>query len=333
MKHILMIGTGGTIASDRSENGLVPVLTSEQLLRYVPGIRKFCSIDCIQPFSLDSTNMQPRHWQQISEVLQAHYDRYDGFVIAHGTDTMAYTAAALTYLVQGSKKPIVLTGSQKPIGFDSTDSKVNLEDAFRCACCDSLHGVLLVFNGKIMLGSRACKTHSQSYEAFSSINYPYVGIVQGGKILQYIEPCYSDLPVFYPAPDPKVALLKLIPGTDPELLRWMLQHNDGLVLESFGVGGIPEYPDSAFLEALEEGIAAKKAIVLTTQVQYEGSSLGTYQVGRCLTVHPEILEAGNMTTSAVCAKLMCILGRTKDPDEVRRLFYLPVACDFLRAAE
>ena len=136
MKNILLIGTGGTIASDVTEDGLAPELTTEQLLSHLPAISGICNVDCVQLLNLDSTNMRPEHWLKMVRCIRESYDRYDGFVITHGTDTMAYTAAALSYLIQGSPKPIILTGAQKPIGFDSTDSKINLADAFRCAASD-----------------------------------------------------------------------------------------------------------------------------------------------------------------------------------------------------
>ena len=130
MKRILMIGTGGTIASGKTAEGLMPELTSEQLLSFVPAVSALCRAECLQLLSLDSTNLAPSHWLLIAKAIRERYDRYDGFVISHGTDTMAYTAAALSYLIQGARKPIILTGAQKPISFDSTDSKVNLTDAF-----------------------------------------------------------------------------------------------------------------------------------------------------------------------------------------------------------
>ena len=170
-KRILLIGTGGTIASEVTENGLAPELTTEQLLSHIPAISGICGVDCIQLLNLDSTNMAPEHWLEMARCVKEHYDGYDGFVLTHGTDTMAYTAAALSYLIQNSPKPIVLTGAQKPIGFDSTDSKINLADAFRCAAED-LPGVSIVFNGRVILGTRAKKTRSKSFQAFSSINFP-----------------------------------------------------------------------------------------------------------------------------------------------------------------
>ena len=329
MKHILMIGTGGTIASQIGQDGLRPALTSEQLLCFVPKVSEFCRVDCIQLFSLDSTNIRPENWVALAKAIQENYDRYDGFVVSHGTDTMAYTAAALSYLIQGAKKPIILTGAQKPISFDSTDSKINLTDAFLCAASDRLHGVMIVFNGKVIQGTRACKTRSKSYEAFSSINYPYLAVLQDGSLLQYIENAYLDAPVFSDRLDGNVALLKLIPGVPSSLAAYMLQENDALILESFGVGGIPSYPGSGFLVTLQKGIEAGKTIVLTTQVQNEGSDVGVYQVGYEIRHTPQILEAFDMTTEAICGKLMWILGQTRDPEQINRLFYTPVANDIL----
>ena len=329
MKRILMIGTGGTIASARSEEGLLPELSTQELLSFVPAVSSLCGIDSVQLFSLDSTDICPSHWLQLAAEIRAQYDRYDGFVIAHGTDTMAYTAAALSYLIRGARKPIILTGAQKPISFDSTDSKVNLTDAFRCACSDRLHGVMIVFNGKVILGTRARKTRTKSYEAFSSINYPYLAVLQDDCILQYIENSFSPAPEFSDRLDDRVALLKLIPGVRTELVQYMLRENDALILESFGVGGIPSYHGTQFLDAVTAGLAAGKTVVLTTQVQNEGSNVGVYQVGRRISTGSSILEAFDMTTEAVVGKLMWILGQTSDPAEIRRLFYTPVANDIL----
>ena len=164
MKRILMIGTGGTIASGKTAEGLMPELTSEQLLSFVPAVSSLCRAECLQLLSLDSTNLAPTHWRLIAKAIRERYDRYDGFVISHGTDTMAYTAAALSYLIQDCPKPIVLTGAQKPIWFDGTDSKRNLTDAFLYAC-RGCGGVQIVFNGKVILGTRARKTSTKSFNA------------------------------------------------------------------------------------------------------------------------------------------------------------------------
>ena len=330
MKKILMLGTGGTIASEMTPEGLTPELRPAQLLSYVPAIKDLCQVDCLSLFNIDSTNITPRHWCAISRALELNYNLYDGFVISHGTDTMAYTAAALSYLIQGSPKPIVLTGAQKPIGFETTDSKQNLRDAFAAAASD-MAGVMLVFNGKVILGTRARKTRSKSFEAFSSINYPLLGLVREGRIVPYIPPEETGGPVFYDRVDPAVSLMKLIPGADCAVAEFLLQRSHGLIIEAFGVGGLPSYKAGDFYKAVRAGLEAGRTVVLTTQVENEGSDLSVYQVGSHLKRNLPILEAYDMTTEAVTAKLMWILGQTRERQEVERLFYTPVARDILMA--
>ena len=186
MKHILLIATGGTIASRPTENGLAPQLLADDILRCVPALGSLCRIDAVQPMNIDSTNMSPDCWLALADCLRAHYDQYDGFVIAHGTDTMAYTACALSYLVQQSGKPIVLTGAQKSIYMQDTDARRNLYDAFVAAQDDNLAGVYIVFDGRVILGTRARKTRTKSMNAFSSIDYPDVALIRDGRILHYI---------------------------------------------------------------------------------------------------------------------------------------------------
>lgn len=327
-KRILLIGTGGTIASEMGDSGLVPELTSEQLLRYVPGIFGICEAECVQLFSLDSTNIRPAHWLCIAKTIRDCYEAYDGFVVSHGTDTMAYTAAGLSYLIQNSHKPIVLTGAQKPIGYETTDSKQNLRDSFKVAASD-LSGVLLVFNGKIIMGTRARKTHSKSFEAFSSINYPIVGMVQDGRIIPYIQPECGAPVRFYDTLDFGVTLLKLVPGIDCGIAQYLLERSSALIIESFGVGGLPDYENGSFYDTVKRGLDAGKTVVMTTQVENEGSDLSVYHVGSSIKRNLPILEAYDMTTEAVIAKLMWILGQTAGRTQVTELFYTPVACDIL----
>ena len=328
MKNILMIGTGGTIASEMTPEGLTPELNTRQLLEFIPDIGRLCHVDCLQLYSLDSTNIQPENWLGVVDTLRKNYDAYDGFVISHGTDTMAYTAAALSYLVQGSAKPIVLTGAQKPIWFDGTDSKRNLTDAFLYAC-RGCGGVQIVFNGKVILGTRARKTFSKSFQAFSSVNYPDLAVLQDERLLQYIRTESLPRPVFYDTLCENVGLLKLIPGTKRELVEFMMECYDGIVVESFGVGGLPEYPGHEFYPVVRRAVERGKIIVMTTQVPNEGSDLTVYHVGGRLKQNLRLLEAYDMTTEAAVAKLMWILGQTRDFDEAEKLFYQPVARDIL----
>ena len=329
MKKVLMLGTGGTIASGMTQSGLIPVLSTQELVEKVPEISDLCEVTCRQLFSIDSTNITPAHWLTIAEAIRESYDVFDGFVIAHGTDTMAYTAAALSYLIQGSPKPIILTGAQKPIIFENTDSKTNLTDAFRCAVSD-LCGVMIVFNGRVILGTRARKTRTTSLQAFSSINYPLLAVLQNGFLMEYIRPACYGRPVFYDRLNERVGLLKMTPGADCGLLSYLLSHNDAVIIESYGVGGLPSYQGSGFFDVIRDAIrGGGKTIVMTTQVQNEGSNLAVYDVGFHLKNDLHLLEAYDMTTEAALAKLMWILGQTSRPDEIRRLFCTPVAYDML----
>lgn len=323
-----MIGTGGTIASEMTESGLSPKLDTEQLLHYIPRVRSLCAVDCVQPMNLDSTNMTPMDWLTIARCIRSRYDEYDGFVISHGTDTMAYTAAALSYLIQNSPKPIVLTGAQKPISMDVTDSKTNLMDAFIYACSENASGVCIVFNGSVILGTRAKKIRTHSFSAFSSINFPELAVLQDGKVLQYIILPRQKEPLFYDNIHDNIGLVKLIPGADAGMLDYAIARYDAVIVESFGVGGLPETPDSRFFSSICRAKEMGKLIVMTTQVLSEGSNLNVYRVGFSLK-DQGILEAFDMTTETVVGKLAWILGQTRDPGKIARMFYTPIAHDLL----
>ena len=329
VKHILMIGTGGTIASEKTPSGLTPELNTEQLLSFIPGIADLCHVDCLQLYSLDSTNICPRHWLGLAAAIRDRYDDYDGFVIAHGTDTMAYTAAALSYLVQGSPKPIVLTGAQKPIWFDGTDSKRNLTDAFLYAC-RGCGGVQIVFNGKVILGTRARKTRTRSFDAFSSIDYPETAVFRDTRLIPFLRRP-ADLPPvqFYEQLDPAVFVLRLVPGMRADIIPLLAPHYRALVLESFGVGGLPGGEQGEMFAELRRWCDSGRLAVFTTQVPHEGCDLAVYEVGRAVGELPGVLEAHDMTPEAVAVKLMWALGQTQDRAEVMRLFETPVEVDII----
>lgn len=331
MKKILLIATGGTIASKSTESGLTPQLNSGEILEYVPSIDQMCHVDTIQLFNLDSTNIQPKHWEALAETIYENYHKYDGFVILHGTDTMAYTSAALSYLVQNSRKPVVLTGAQRPIDKEITDAKMNLYDSFLYACDDKSNGVVIVFQGQVIVGTRARKIRSKSFNAFSSINFPDVAVIRNSRIIRYIETVPDEAPVFYTHMNPRVFTLKLIPGMDAGVIHYLLPHYDALIIESFGVGGIPCYEEDTFMQAIEEWIGAGKILVMTTQVPTEGSDMVIYNVGSRIKERFDLLEAYDMTPEATVTKLMWLLGKTKDFNEIRRLFYKQINHDMIGA--
>ncbi len=330
MKKILMIGTGGTIASTKTISGsLHPQLTSEEILMYIPGISQICEVDTVQVCNMDSTNISPDIWVLLVQTIHNHYETYDGFVISHGTDTMAFTAAALSYLIQNSPKPIVLTGAQRPINMDITDSKTNLFDSFLYAASELSSGVQIVFNGKVILGTRARKTHSKSFQAFSSINYPYLAVIQDSHLIQYISQPKQGTPIFFDKLNPRVGLFKLTPGADSDILDYMFTKYDAVIIESYGVGGIPSLPHYHYLSIIQKWIDQGKTVVMTTQVPNEGSDMNIYQVGHELKNKVSIIEAYDMITEAVVSKLMWILGQTNDPELIKGMFYTTVSNDIL----
>ena len=328
MKHILMIATGGTIASKETADGLAPQLTSEELLAEVPELEQLCRIDTVQLMNRDSTNINSRDWLQMAACVREHYDAYDGFVLTHGTDTMAYTAAALSYLIQNNAKPVVITGSQKSIFNQDTDARENLRDAFLYACDDGACGVHIVFDHKVILGTRARKMRTKSYNAFSSIDYPETAILRGRQVVYYIPEQAAGAPKFYDRLDPGVFVLKLIPGMDPGMIPEIFRLYDCVIVESFGVGGIPQRLMDAFAEGLGHYEQTHKVLILTTQVTYEGSDVGVYEVGKRVKNRFRFLEAHDMTIEAVVTKSMWLLAQNCDSfDQLQQRFYRQVNFD------
>lgn len=331
MKKILMIGTGGTIASRQTEHGLAPGLTPEDVLSYIPAVKDVCEVHTMQVCNLDSTNVTLEHWKLMVKAVEENYTKYDGFVICHGTDTLAYTASALSYMIQNSAKPIVVTGAQKPINMDVTDAKTNLLDSFIYAADDESQNVNIVFDGKVIVGTRARKERAKSYNAFSSINFPYLAVIQDGMLVRYIPEvsCSGKVKFFYDMEE-SVCVLKLIPGMKPDILSYLFEHYDCLVIESFGVGGIPQTLVQAFYEEMEKWTAKGKFVVMTTQVANEGSNMTVYEVGKQVKQDFNLMEAYDMTLESVITKLMWLMGKKNlNEQEIRSLFYKTINHDIL----
>lgn len=330
MKKILFIATGGTIASAKTEDGLTPAITSEELLAAVPDIRTMCLVDTVQPYSLDSTNMCWKQWIHLAEIIRENYEKYDGFVITHGTDTMSYAAATLSYLIQKNSKPVVLTGAQKSIQEPDGDARRNLYEAFAYATDPRACGTHVVFNGHVIAGTRARKTHSKSFDAFASIDFPDVGVFYDKKLLCYIdERAECGKVEFYNKLVPQIISLRVIPGMDPSIFDYIMQSCRGVVIESFGVGGIPYYGDNAFEEKIAAMMENGVRVVITTQVPHEGSNLSVYRVGHIIKEKYRVLEAFNMTTESVIAKMMWALAYSDSRESFESLFRTPVGKDHI----
>ena len=334
--RILIVATGGTIASAEEGNGLAPTLTGEQLAGYVPEIAELCAFDIVQPMNIDSTNMRPRDWMRIRDEIVARYDDYDGFVVLHGTDTMAYTAAALSYLIQGSPKPIVLTGSQRPMANPFTDAKLNLYQSMLYATDPRSRDVAVVFGGEVIAGTRARKQRTMSFNAFTSVNFPTLALIRGERVVRAgIDPRPADAPMrTYEQLNERVFVLKLTPEVGPGIFELLKADYNAIIVETFGIGGIPEHGKGdgpSFEQAIFDWVASGRTIVLTTQVPEEGCDLGVYEVGRAYADCPAILKGADMTTEALVAKTMWALGQTRDPERVRELFYRSVNHDRIDA--
>jgi L-asparaginase len=328
-----MITTGGTIACKQTEDGLAPGLTPEDILSYIPSVKNICEVDTLQVCHLDSTNVTPAHWKIMAKAIEEQYQAYDGFVICHGTDTLAYTAAALSYMIQNSAKPIVITGAQKPINTDVTDAKTNLLDSFIYAVDDASQNVNIVFDGKVIAGTRARKERSKSFDAFSSLNYPCTAVIQDGMLVRYIEeqPIKQSVQ-FYHEMSESVCTLKLIPGMKADILSYLFENYNCIVIECFGVGGIPQSLVQTFYDEMKKWAGRGKYVVMTTQIAKEGSDMTVYEVGKKVKQDFNLIEAYDMSFEATITKLMWIMGTgTHDYDAMRRMFYTQINHDILFA--
>jgi L-asparaginase len=325
MKKILLLATGGTIASVEGNEGLVPGLSAEELLRFIPNFSQDVKIDGKILMNIDSTNIQPEHWVKIADAVYKNYQDYDGFVITHGTDTLAYTSSALSYMLQGLDKPVVLTGSQVPISFQKSDAKKNVTDALRFACED-IGGVFIVFDGRVILGTRAVKMRTKSYDAFESINHPYVAYVNKNEVKYQWKPTPVTQSLSLNTNlCTDVFLMKLYPGTKPEIFDCLKGLYKGIIIESFGNGGLP-FEGRNLLLKIQELTEKGMAVVITTQCLEEGEDLRLYEVGRKVAQHQVILS-GDMNTEAIVGKLMWALGQTNSLDQVKKIIETPLAGD------
>jgi L-asparaginase len=320
MKRVLLLTTGGTIVARNSELGLRPQLGAAELLDFFPDLQKSYEIDVENVLNLDSSNIQAEEWQIIARAVMKGLDSHDGIVITHGTDTMAYTSSALSFMLQNLHKPVVITGSQIPIDHPLTDARNNLYSAF-LAVDNDVQGVSIAFDHKIIKGCRAVKVRTMGFEAFESVNAPYIGViyVDGMHINRFFLPATNLPTVLKDQMCGDVFLLKLIPGTNPDIFKMLRNMNyRGVVLETFGAGGM-HFLRRNLLPELKQLTDSGISVVACSQCLYEGSDFSIYEVGTRL-LDAGVIPAHDMTTEAVVTKLMWALGQTDDPQEVFRIF-------------
>ena len=320
MKKLMILSTGGTIACTQTEDGLIPTLSADDILAYVPDAVKLGKIETKTILNLDSSNIQPEEWRLIAKAVFDCLPDYDGIVILHGTDTMAYTASMLSFMLRNVDKPVVITGSQLPVGHPNTDAKANLRDAMITAA-SGIPGVVVVFDQQIMLGCRVAKVRTTSQNAFESINRLTVGRVRFGRVRLIDLPQQpKGEPALDDAIEPNVFLLKLIPGTRPEVFDDIARLGyRGVVIEGFGLGGLHCLRRN-LLEGIQKLMDANVAVLLTTQCRYEPSDPTVYETGR-LALELGILQSYDMTSECAVTKLMWVLAHAASPEEVRRMMY------------
>ncbi|MFT8871063.1 MAG: asparaginase [Sporolactobacillus sp.] len=329
MKRILVLATGGTIASTAQKKGLAPGINIDQLADYFKQYSpsRTVTIAFLSLMNKDSTNMQPEDWLEIAKTIRRSSACYDSFIITHGTDTMAFTAAALSYLLHDLSRTVVLTGSQIPASFHKTDARRNIQDALTFATQSVLPGVFVVFDGIAIAGTRAVKMRTKSYDAFKSVNYPVIASIENGNVCQmadYKKEQSDHLPVSM-ALCPDVLLLRLFPGLSPIIFDFLLEHAKGVIIESFGNGGVP-FEGRDLTAGVRKLHQAGIPVVVTTQCLEEGQNLELYEVGK-RAAEAGGMTAGDMNTEAIVAKLMWILAQTHIITEVKQLLQTPIALD------
>ena len=317
-KKILLLTTGGTIASMPGGEGLEPH-RSDVMERELEQLRTYYDITVRDVMCLDSSNIRPEEWELIASSIFSQRVGFDGVVVSHGTDTMAYTASAVTFMLPDIDVPVVFTGSQLPLADILSDGPDNLRTAFAMAASGK-PGVFLAFDRKVMLGCRAVKVRASGFSAFESVNARYAGLVSNrGLVLdEKVLPVRRGEARLRSQISKNVFLLKLTPGLNPAVFDMLAAMGyRGIVVEAFGLGGFNVLGKSlrGIHRAVEDGIS----VVVTTQCLYDSSNLQVYQVGNRL-LEMGVIQGRDMTSEAAMTKLMWALGQGMDQAQIKDLF-------------
>lgn len=331
---ILLIYTGGTIGMVQDyESGHLKAFDFGKLLDQIPELYQLeCQIETISfPSPIDSSDMNTGHWQLLANLIGRHYNDYHGFVVLHGSDTMSYTASALSFLLENLSKPIVFTGSQLPIGDLRTDAKENLITSAQIAALQQegrpvVQEVCLYFENKLYRGNRTTKMSSEQFQAFDSPNYPTLGI-SGVHLKIKQEYLWKSAPhkklSLHTELDNRIGLLKLFPGIHPSWVRALLSTPgmQALVLESYGAGNAST--ESWFIEELRQAVSNGLHIVNVTQCPGGSVLMGKYATSAAL-ADMGIIDGKDITTEAALAKLMYMLGREVSSKSFKTIFETPL---------